>query len=96
LRTWREGDAASRGTNTWVLQTREREGAAASHAPQKEFLGCRAGAATESRPYRAFNVAGGANFAMVDYKLLDPPDRREKKGLGCYNACFGYLNTCGS
>jgi len=30
---------------------------------------------------------------MVDYKLLDPPDRREKKGLGCYNPCFGYLNV---
>ena len=35
---------------------------------RKELLGCRAGAATESRPYRAFIVAGGARFAMMDYK----------------------------
>ena len=47
-------------------------------SPQKEFLGCRAGAAsgttapTPSRPYRAFNVTGVANFAMMDYKHAAP------------------------
>src|SRR5262249_3390258 len=29
--------------------------------PQKEFLGCRTGAATESRPYRGFHCFGAAN-----------------------------------
>jgi hypothetical protein len=36
---------------------------------RKEFLGCRTGAGTETRPYRVFIVAGGARFAMMDYSL---------------------------
>jgi len=57
-------------------------------SPQKEFLGCRAGAATESRPYRAFNVAGVANFAMMDYKHAAPLGQGGMGGpRGCFFGC---------
>src|SRR5215472_9234270 len=45
---------------------------------RKEFSGCQTGAATESRPYRVFIVAGGSSFTMVYYKHSAPPELGER------------------
>jgi hypothetical protein len=50
---------------------------------RKEFLGCRAGAATESRPYRLLIVVGGASFAMMDYKHSAPLELGEEMESMC-------------
>jgi len=41
-------------------------------APQKEFLGCRAGAATESRPYRVFHCCGRPQLRHDGHKHSAP------------------------
>jgi hypothetical protein len=46
---------------------------------EKEFLGCRAGAATESRPYRAFHCFGVAPPAP----LQTPPSLQPARPRTC-------------
>src|SRR5262249_9220168 len=66
-----------------------------SDSPQKEFLGCRAGAATEGRPYRVFQCCGRRELRHDGLQTFGSSGPRRRKSIISVSTNIWVLRTQG-